>query len=184
MTDAEMTHDWRDDIFEALVNAGIKQIAYVPDAGHKKLIERAHAANEIRAISVTTEEDAVACLAGAWLGGDKGALLMQSSGVGNTINMLSLMTTCRFPMPMFVTMRGEWGEFNSWQMQMGGTTQAHFELAGVKCYRVERAEDVADTVRAAIDQAYNGDCMTAVLLAQKLVGTKKFAAGSAGDNKQ
>jgi sulfopyruvate decarboxylase alpha subunit len=184
MTDAALARDWRDDIFDALMEAGIKQVAYVPDAGHKKLIERAHAANEMRAVSVTTEEDAVACLAGAWLGGDKGALLMQSSGVGNTINMLSLMNTCRFPMPMFVTMRGEWGEFNSWQMPMGSTTQAHFELAGVKCYRVEHAEDVASTARAAIDQAYNGDCMTAVLLAQKLVGTKKFAVGSAGDNKQ
>ncbi|MEQ9123533.1 MAG: thiamine pyrophosphate-binding protein [Alphaproteobacteria bacterium] len=184
MTDRDTAPDWRDDIFDALVEAGVKQVAYVPDAGHKKLIERTHAANDMRAVSVATEEDAVACLAGAWLGGDKGALLMQSSGVGNTINMLSLMTTCRFPLPMFVTMRGEWGEFNSWQMPMGGKTQAHFELAGVKCYRVERPEDVGPTVRAALDQAYNGDRMTAVLLAQKLVGTKKFSAGSVGDNKQ
>ncbi|MGZ0189381.1 MAG: thiamine pyrophosphate-binding protein, partial [Alphaproteobacteria bacterium] len=88
MTDQPDDRDWRDDIFEALVEAGVKQIAYVPDAGHKKLIERAQAANDMRAISVATEEDAVACLAGAWLGGEKGALLMQSSGVGNTINML------------------------------------------------------------------------------------------------
>lgn len=184
MTEAENPRDWRDEIFDALVEADVKQVAYVPDAGHKKLIERAHASNDMRAVSVATEEDAVACLAGAWLGGDKGALLMQSSGVGNTINMLSLMTTCRFPMPMFITMRGEWGEFNSWQMPMGGKTQAHLELAGVRCYRVDREEDLADAVRAAIDQAYNGDCMTAVLLAQKLVGTKKFSIGSVGDNKQ
>ena len=184
MTDQPDSHDWREDIFDAFVEAGIKQVAYVPDAGHKKLIERTHAANDMRAISVATEEDAVACLAGAWLGGDKGALLMQSSGVGNTINMLSLMTTCRFPLPMFVTMRGEWGEFNSWQMPMGSKTQEHFELAGVKCFRCERAEDIPETVQAAIDQAFNGDCMTAVLLAQKLVGTKKFSKGSAGDNKQ
>jgi sulfopyruvate decarboxylase alpha subunit len=184
VTDQAQADAWRDAIFDAFVDAGIAQVAYVPDAGHKRLIERTQAANGMRAMSVATEEDAVACLAGAWLGGQKGALLMQSSGVGNTINMLSLAKTCQFPLPMFITMRGEWGEFNSWQMQMGETTQAHLEISGVKCYRCEEPEDVAETVRVVIEQAYNGQTQTAVLLAQKLVGTKKFSDGGLGDNKK
>ncbi len=58
-------------------------------------------------------------LAGAWLGGVRGVLLMQSSGVGNCVNLLSLVQECRFPLLMIVTMRGEWGETNPWQVPMG-----------------------------------------------------------------
>ena len=115
--------EWHDDIFDCLHEAGVRQVAYVPDAGHARLINRCQEANNMRALSLTTEEDGIALLAGAWLGGDKGVLLMQSSGVGNTINMLSLVKTCQFPLVTLVTMRGEWGEWNTWQVPMGQTTQ-------------------------------------------------------------
>src|SRR5215510_8393012 len=118
-TAAEMP-DWRDEIFQALKQAKICQVGYVPDAGHARLIERCTEDPEIRAVPLTSEEEGVALLAGAWLGGQRGALLMQSSGVGNCINMLSMTKTCRFPLAMLVTMRGEWGEFNP----MGSKTQA------------------------------------------------------------
>lgn len=103
---------WPDEIFHILRDFDVAQMAYVPDAGHARLIERAVAANEVRAVPLTTEEEGIALLAGAWLGGERGALLMQSSGVGNCINMLSLAKTCRFPLLMLVTMRGQWGESN------------------------------------------------------------------------
>ena len=99
---------------------------------------------------------------------------MQSSGVGNCINMLSLAKNCRFPLVMLVTMRGEWAEFNPWQVPMGTTTPAALELMDVLVYRVEHAEDAAETVAAAIDMAFNGDLAVAVLLSQRLIGAKRW----------
>jgi sulfopyruvate decarboxylase alpha subunit len=168
------TPDWRDEIFAALKGAGIRQVGYVPDAGHARLIELCDADPAIRAVPLTTEEEGVALAAGAWLGGQRAALLMQSSGVGNCINMLSLTQTCRFPMAMLVAMRGEWAEFNPWQVPMGSRTQAALGLCDVLVYRVERPEDAAETVAAALEIAFKGDFAAAVLLSQRLIGTKRW----------
>jgi sulfopyruvate decarboxylase alpha subunit len=166
--------DWRDEIFAALTAADIRQVGYVPDAGHARLIELCRAEPTIRAVPLTTEEEGVALAAGAWLGGQRAALLMQSSGVGNCINMLSLTKICRFPLVVLVAMRGEWAEFNPWQVPMGSHTQAALELCGVLVYRVDRPEDAAETVTAALDIAFNGDLATAVLLSQRLLGAKRW----------
>jgi sulfopyruvate decarboxylase alpha subunit len=166
--------DWRDHIFGALKAADIRQVGYVPDAGHARLIERCQADPDIRAVSLTTEEEGIALAAGAWLGGQRAALLMQSSGVGNCINMLSLAKSCRFPMTMLVTMRGEWAEFNPWQVAMGSKTQAALELMDVLVYRVDDAGQAGETVTAALDIAFNGSLATAVLLSQRLIGAKKW----------
>ena len=166
--------DWRDQVFAVLKAAEILQVGYVPDAGHARLIELCRDDPDMRAVPLTTEEEGVALAAGAWLGGQRAALLMQSSGVGNCINLLSLTKTCRFPLPMLIAMRGEWAEFNPWQVPMGSKTQAALELCDVLVYRVERAEDAAETVTAALDIAYNGDLATAVLLAQRLIGAKRW----------
>jgi sulfopyruvate decarboxylase alpha subunit len=166
--------DWRNEIFEVLKQAEIRQVGYVPDAGHARLIELCRADPAMRAVPLTSEEEGVALLAGAWLGGQRGALLMQSSGVGNCINMLSMTKTCRFPLTMLVTMRGEWAEFNPWQVPMGSRTRAALELCDVLVYRAERPEDAAETVAAALDIALNGDLATAVLLSQRLIGAKRW----------
>jgi sulfopyruvate decarboxylase alpha subunit len=166
--------DWRDGIFAALKAADIRQVGYVPDAGHTRLIELCRADPEIDAVSLTSEEEGIGLAAGAWLGGQRAALLMQSSGVGNCINMLGLAKSCRFPLVMLVTMRGEWAEFNPWQVPMGSTTQAALELMDVLVYRVERAEEAAETVVAALDLSFNGSLATAVLLSQKMLGAKRW----------
>jgi sulfopyruvate decarboxylase alpha subunit len=152
----EINPDWREDVFAALKAAEIRQVGYVPDAGHTHLIERCQADPEIRAIGLTSEEEGIGLAAGAWLGGQRAALLMQSSGVGNCINMLSLAKSCRFPLTLLVTMRGEWGEFNPWQVPMGRKTQAALELMDALVYRVERTEEAGETVAAALDIAFNG----------------------------
>src|ERR1700730_5243497 len=166
--------DWRDQIFAALKQAEIRQVGYVPDAGHARLIELCRDDPTIRAVPLTSEEEGVALLAGAWLGGQRGVLLMQSSGVGNCINMLSMTKTCRFPLTMLVAMRGEWAEFNPWQVPMGSRTQAALELCDVLVYRVERPEEAAETVTAALDIAFHRDLATAVLLSQRLLGAKRW----------
>ncbi len=125
-------------------------------------------------VTLTTEEEGVALLAGAWLGGDRGVLLMQSSGVGNCINMLSLIRVCRFPFLALVTMRGEWGEFNPWQTPMGSTTEAALGLMDVRVLRADSDDHVAETVDAAAVMAFEGGGSMAVLLGQRLIGSKVF----------
>ena len=174
MTATDVVADWRADIFEALKAADIRQVGYVPDAGHTRLIELCEADPAIRAVKLTSEEEGIGLAAGAWLGGQRCALLLQSSGVGNCINMLSLVKSCRFPLLMLVTMRGEWAEFNPWQVPMGRQTQAALELMDVLVYRAEREDEVGSTVAAALDIAFNGSLAAAVLLAQRLIGAKRW----------
>src|SRR5712671_952469 len=171
---AEGTSSWPEDIFAILQRFDVRQVPYVPDAGHSQLIERVLASSTMRGIPLTTEEEGVALLAGAWGGGQRGVLLMQSSGVGNCINMLSLTQVFRFPFLTLVTMRGEWGEFNPWQVPMGSSTEAVFELSGIKVLRASSPEEVSEVVEAAAMQAYNACTPTAVLLSQRLIGTKVF----------
>ena len=152
----------------------VRQVAYVPDAGHAALIRACEADPDLRAVSLTTEEEGVAMLAGAWLGGQRGALLLQSSGVGNCINMLAMTRETRMPLLMLVTMRGEWGEFNPWQIAMGRSTQAVLEASGVHVYRADSADDVAPTVAACGRMAWQTGRMLAVLIGQRVIGTKDF----------
>jgi sulfopyruvate decarboxylase alpha subunit len=166
--------DWRRQIHPILSAANVRQVAYVPDAGHTALIEACHADPLMRAIVLTNEAEGMGVLAGAWLGGERGALLMQSSGVGNCVNALSLTQICRFPLFALVTMRGEWGEFNPWQVPMGQGTEAALRNAGVIVHRCDRAQDVAETVDAGLALAFDSEVAVAVLLSQRLIGRKRF----------
>jgi sulfopyruvate decarboxylase alpha subunit len=166
--------DWRDDIFAVLQDHDIKQVYHVPDAGHSRLIEACQTSNSIRTLALTTEEEGVALAAGAWLGGQRSVLLMQSSGVGNTINLMGLTKTLRFPFLTLITMRGDYGEFNSWQYPMGQGTPKVLEAMGVLLYSVDKAGEVKGMVDAAARSAFNGGQAVAVLLRQKLIGIKAF----------
>jgi len=167
-------HSWQQDIIEAIRAAQIRQVAYVPDAGHTPVIKACEDDPAIEATVLTTEEEGIPLLAGAWLGGQRGLMLMQSSGAGNCINMLSLAVTCAFPLPMLITMRGEWAEFNGWQVPMGQGTRAALEAMGVIVERADRAEDVAEVVAGALELAFNAERPVAVLLGQRLIGRKKW----------
>src|SRR5690242_6897175 len=165
---------WPDEVYRVLKEADVRQVGMVPDAGHGRLIRAFEADPQTRVITLTTEEEGIAMLAGAWLGGDRGVLLMQSSGVGNCINMLSLAIVCRFPLLMLVTMRGEWGEFNPWQIPMGQGTGPILEQSGVLVHRIDHASEAAETVQAAARIAFHSDRAAAVLIAQRVIGTKAF----------
>lgn len=165
---------WPNAIYRVLKEAAVRQASYVPDAGHARLIELMHADADIQTTVLTTEEEGVALSAGAWLGGQRSVLLMQSSGVGNCINMLSLATVGRFPLLMLVTMRGEWAEFNPWQVPMGMGAAAALAAVGVRTMRAETAEDLVEIVGSAGSLAYEADQQVAVLIAQRLVGAKKW----------
>jgi len=169
-----MPPDWPAEVHRELAAAGVRLVGYVPDAGHKRLIELCHADAAMRAVVLTTEEEGIGLAAGAWLGGEKTALLMQSSGVGNLINVLGMVKVCRFPLVMIVTMRGEQGEFNPWQVPMGEATARVLETMGVAVRQAGEAQTVAAHVRAALARAYQAQGAQAVLIAQRVIGIKSF----------
>src|SRR2546421_5549456 len=150
-----MQPDWPAEIHRELTAAGVTVVGYVPDAGHKRLIELCEADRSMRAVVLSTEEEGIGLAAGAWLGGERSVLLMQSSGVGNIINVLGTIKECRFPLVNIITMRGEEGEFNPWQVPMGQATRAVLEAMGSVVHRPSSAEDIAPTVNAALRPAYN-----------------------------
>jgi len=172
---AEKTVTWPQDIYSAFKQIGIRQVAFVPDAGHTQLIKSCEADKDIQTVSLTTEEEGVAMLAGTWLGGERGALLMQSSGAGNCINMLGIIQECRFPLLMLVTMRGEWGEFNPWQLPMGQSTADILGRAGSVVHHVDDAARVGETVFAAAQMAFSTGRAVAVLIGQRVVGFKDWS---------
>jgi sulfopyruvate decarboxylase alpha subunit len=165
---------WQESVFRVLKKAGIRQVAYVPDAGHAHAIQQAKDDPAIRDVVLTSEEEGVALVCGAWLGGDRAVLLMQSSGVGNCVNMFSLLDSCRFPFLTVVTMRGEYAEFNPWQGPMGRATQRAMELMGITVLRVDDPDEVEATMSAAVDSVFLAGERVAVLLGQKLIGRKKW----------
>jgi sulfopyruvate decarboxylase alpha subunit len=174
MDGAEGAQTWPAELHRVLKAADVRQMAYVPDAGHTALINLFLGDRDVTSTVLTTEEEGVAIAAGAWLGGQRSVLLMQSSGVGNCINMLSLPAIGRFPLLILVTMRGEWAEFNPWQVPMSRATQPSLEAIGMKVMRAEEPDDLIETVRAAADFAFNGDQQVAVLIGQRLLGRKKW----------
>ena len=165
---------WQHDLYDLLRRHGITQFCYVPDAGHAVLIDRSLADPDAYSVALTTEEEGVALAAGADLGGARAVLLMQSSGVGNCINMLSLIKGGRFPFLTLVSMRGDFGEGNPWQFPMGQATQPVLEAMGVICVRVEEPREVIPTTTAALTMVFKSGQSVAVLLTQRLIGAKPF----------
>lgn len=168
------TPAWQEAIFNVFKKGNVRQIAYVPDAGHSHVIRRAIADPDIEDIVLTTEEEGVALASGAWLGGQRAVLLMQSSGVGNCVNMFSLLQSADIPFFTLVTMRGEYAEFNPWQGPMGRATQGVLELMGIHVLRVSTPEEAEEIVSAGFDAAFEAGDKVAVLLGQNLIGRKKW----------
>jgi sulfopyruvate decarboxylase TPP-binding subunit len=165
---------WQDDLYDLLRRYNVTQFAYVPDAGHRILLNRSLADPGVHSVALTSQEEGVAMLAGADLGGARGVLLRQSSGTGNCVNMLSLIKGGRFPFLTFFSMRGDFGEGNPWQFPMGQAVQPVLEAMGVICLRIERPEEVVPAVSAALTMVFQGGHAVAVLLTQKLLGAKQF----------
>ena len=174
MTQSSADEDWSATMFRLMADSGIDLFAYVPDAGNKRLIECADASNEARTVLLTTEEEGLAICAGADLVGKRAVLCMQSSGVGNCVNYLSLVNGGKFPLLMMVSMRGDYGEQNPWQYPMGQAVEPIFEAMGVLTYKVESPDDLEKATTAAIHATGSGAQSAAIILTQKFLGAKSF----------
>ncbi len=166
--------DWSNDVFREMKAREISLVATVPDGGLTRLLNMCEDDHATRVVTLTTEPEGVGVCIGAWLGGKKSLLAMQSSGVGNCINALGMPATMRAPCLMLVAMRGQWGEFNPWQVPMGGATRPALEAIGVRCFDVDAPNRIGETFAAAADLAFHGGFATAVLIGQRAIGAKGF----------
>jgi len=169
-----MTTHWSEGVYQLFKQQSIRQVSLVPDAGHAGLIKLCEADRDLRLLRLTTEEEGIAAAVGAWLGGDKSVLLMQSSGVGNCVNMLSMLTVCQIPLAMLITMRGDWGEFNPWQVPMGRAAHVVLEAMNVLVSTAQQESEVVPQVEGALRIAYNTLRPAAVLIGQRVLGAKTF----------
>lgn len=174
-TQKNQRHDWSDDVYQVLKSRDVQLICTVPDAGLTDILNKCQKNDRMNVLTLTTEEEGIGLVTGAWLGGMRAILLMQSSGAGNCINALSLPQNCRTPCPMLVTMRGEWGEFNPWQEAMGSNVEPVFTQMGVQCFRARQASEVGELFSGALDLSYYSTASVAVLIDQQVVGAKDFA---------
>ena len=169
-----LPHDWSSDVFREMKARDIAMVCTVPDGGLTRLLRMVEGETRMRLVTLSTEPEGIGIATGCWLGGGRAMLAMQSSGVGNCINALGLPTALRAPCLMLVTMRGQWGEFNPWQVPMGQATRPALEAVGVKCFRVDIPEEVGETFAAAADLAFHGRFSAAVLVSQRIIGAKGF----------
>jgi sulfopyruvate decarboxylase alpha subunit len=165
---------WSADVLREMKARSIKSVCTIPDGGLTNFLNLVKADPQLRLITLTTEEEGIGIATGSWLGGERAMIAMQSSGVGNCINALALPAAFRAPCLMLVTMRGQWGEFNPWQVPMGQATQRVLEAMAVKCFAVDSAADVGETFAAAADLAFQGRFSAAVLISQRVIGAKGF----------
>jgi sulfopyruvate decarboxylase alpha subunit len=167
------TH-WSHDVFRAMKARDIGTVCTVPDGGLTKLLDLIGADGKIGLVTLSSEQEGIGIATGCWLGGQRAVVAMQSSGVGNCINALGLPLAYHAPCLMLITMRGQWGEFNPWQVPMGQAAKPTLEAMGVKCFPVDRADEVGETFAAAADLAFNSRTSAAVLVSQRIVGAKGF----------
>ena len=168
------TRHWSADVLAEMKARDIRTVATIPDGGLTQLLNMVVADKDMRLVTLSTEEEGIGVTTGQWLGGKRAMIAMQSSGVGNCINALGIPVTMRAPCLILVTMRGQWGEFNPWQVPMGQATRTVLEAVGVRCFPVEHAEEIAETFAAAADIAFHGRLSAAVLVSQRVIGAKGF----------
>ena len=165
---------WVVELHSALKGQGIRKVCHVPDGGNAQLINLCNSDPEMIVVTLTTEQEGIALACGAWLGGERSAVLLQSSGVGNCINTLSMVRTCSFPLLAVVSMRGEYGEFMPWQIPMGQAAAEVLRAMGVIVNRVDESTHVHASAIAAAKLAFDSSVAVALLLGQRLIGTKRF----------
>ena len=174
LPDATTEHHWSRDLFAILLEHDVRFYAYVPDAGNADLVQLAQQHPGMRTVMLTTEEEGVAFCAGVDLVGQRAALLMQSSGVGNCGNFFTLIRGARFPAFMMITMRGDYGETNPWQYAMGQAAIPMMEAMGILPFWVNGADELERAARAALTAAFRGGHGAALVLSQRFLGAKSM----------
>jgi sulfopyruvate decarboxylase alpha subunit len=146
---------WSDVVYERLRAAGIASVAHVPDKVIAPVIERFEADAGVTVVPCTREEEGVGIVAGALLGGTRGALLMQTSGFGNCPNALaSLVVPYQLPLVMVISGRGVMGEFNPVQRGMGRAVTHMLDALDIAHHTLADVATLAPTLDLALETAF------------------------------
>lgn len=161
---------WASGVCAGLDAAGVQHVTYVPDnplAHVLRILDSEY--GHVTTILATREEEAFGIAAGLYLGGVRPAVMLQSSGLGNSLNALtSLIVPYQIPLLIVVSMRGDTGEWNAAQVPMGRAVRPIFDAVGISHTTAESAETTADTVRLAAATAFDTRLPVACLLPRRL----------------
>jgi sulfopyruvate decarboxylase alpha subunit len=162
---------WSKVVADALRRNGIRTFATVPDFIVSQVLEHLWADPECRVITATREEEAVGILSGAYLAGERGALLMQNSGLGNCVNTLaSLNIAAQIPIVMVISHRGDLGEYNAAQVPMGQAAEQVLQALDVRTSQPHTIEAFESEADGLIKLAYTRSLPVAFLLPNDLTG--------------
>lgn len=164
---------WTEIVFERMKANGLEVVCHVPDIVLAPLITRVEADTFFTVVPLAREEEGVGVLTGAYLGGRQGCLMMQVSGLGNSVNGLaSLAIPYQIPFLMLISQRGELGEFNPAQIAMGRAARPLLDALGIQHFTLRRMDEVATLTEGAIKTAYTSRQPVALFLSTELVGWK------------
>ncbi len=165
---------WTDIVFDRLKANHLEVVCHVPDTVLASLITRTEADPFFTVVSLTREEEGVGVLTGAYIGGRRGLLMMQVSGLGNSINGLaSLAIPYQIPFLMLISQRGELGEFNPAQIAMGQAARPVLDALGIQHFTLRRADEVPSLMDGAIKTSFTAHRPIALFLSTELVGWKQ-----------
>src|ERR1700688_4795770 len=177
MNDMPMRAAWHEIVLTTLKSNDVKLITYVPDRVFTPLIKALHADSHFTTFACTREEEAVGIVTGAWMGGLRGAVLMQTSGFGTIPNALaSLVVPSQIPALIFVSERGTLGEFNLGQAMVCKTMRPVLDSLGVETHTITRQDELAFIIDRSIKQAVATQAPVVFILSPLLTGGKVFEA--------
>src|SRR6202521_2827393 len=166
---------WHEIVLATLKSNNVKLITYVPDRVFTPLIKALHGDPFFITFAATREEEALGIVAGAWMGGMRGAVLMQTSGFGTIPNALaSLVVPCQIPALIFVSERGTLGEFNLGQAMVCRTMRPVLDSLAVEHHTCTRLDEFEFIVDRSIKQAVTTQAPVALILSPLLTGGKVF----------
>lgn len=164
---------WYEILRDSLKSQDVRLITYVPDNVLSPLIRALEADRHFTTFCCTREEEAVAIVAGSWMGGMLGASLMQTSGFATLPNALaSLVLPYQIPLVMIISERGTLGEFNLGQTMVCRTMRPSLDSMNIENHTIRRLDEVAFTAERAIAQAVSTQAPTALILNPFLTGGK------------
>jgi sulfopyruvate decarboxylase subunit alpha len=167
---------WAQCILEAFRAESIRNLVFLPDTVMGRLLALAEDDAAFRLIGVHREEEGVGILAGLFMGGERGALLIQSSGLGNTLNALgSLAMAYHVPFPLLVSLRGELGEFNPAQLHMGRAVPGCLDALTIQHITLRSMDHLDIVLAGALKTCYTAEAPFGILLSAQLSGWKPEA---------
>jgi sulfopyruvate decarboxylase alpha subunit len=177
MNDTTVRATWHEIVLATLKSNNVKLVVYVPDKVFTPLIKALHVDAFFTTFAATREEEAIGIVTGAWMGGMRGAVLMQTSGFGTIPNALaSLVVPSQIPALIFVSERGTLGEFNLGQAMVCKTMRPVLDSLGVETHTITRHDELAFIIDRSIKQAVATQAPVTFILSPLLTGGKVFEA--------